>query len=194
MKKAMLLASLAALSISGNAMALLADANVDHAVIIDGLPSGSIRILALTSTPTPLGAPFGAAACSYLLRWSPNAFGAMPLGNAVPCLLNEKSNVQSFGCFFDSKRNFSTTAFAGPGDPILGTPFCAGYDQYNISHLGNVTLVLGEVADPVIGLGFPLSQPGPKPPPVPGFPVLVGSVCFDGMFPVAQSITITACV
>lgn len=195
MKKTMLLASLAAVLISGNAMALRANPNVDHRVLVAGQDAGSVRILPIGSTPHPShpDAPFGFTFCQYLMRWSASPFG--PLGNALPCVLNEQSTTTSLGCFFDKENNFSTLVFAGP-NPKMGAPasFCAGYDQFKIGYVrDHIELILSELPDPGAIVGFP--------PPVgggpfvcgkTGLPLLMGTACYPG-FMAIQSITIQDC-
>jgi hypothetical protein len=164
MKKATLLASIAVMSISGNAMALLADPLLLRPISVAGQAAGTAQILALgpglapakaLATPescpkpgascsspgvvlAPPTAPFGT--CLYRLRWYPVGGKSF-----IPCDLNEISTSTSWGCYFDQTINYATLVSAGPSS-VVPTPFCAGFDQYGISYLlGDITLVMGEI-------------------------------------------------
>jgi hypothetical protein len=190
MKKVVLLACLAMASISGNAMALVADPFLLRPISVAGQPAGVAQILALGpgiapaallppecpkpdhschthDSPIAKMAPFGT--CRYRLRWYPMG------GNSfIPCDLHEISTSTSWGCYFDQTINYATIVSAGPAGLVPST-FCAGFDQYGISHItGGITIVMGEMPfDPSARI----------------VPNLFGTAVYPSFFPFPQSIS-----
>jgi len=182
MKKAMLLASLAALCISGNAMALVAD-GTPLKVFIAAQPAGFMTIFPFGpgvggNMGSPM-APFGS--CLYHARWSSNWAPA----NSLTCTLTEVSTANSQGCSLDPKFSFPTLVTAGAttcGTFGLTPTMCSGWDNFGMPHFGTVELLLAETVRP----------PGPPVSPgIPGIPVLCGLVTFKDFFnPMPWGITI----
>jgi hypothetical protein len=159
MKKAMLLASLAATLMSGHAMALQTVPPVLRTLlvgqVIGGTPIGtavitSLGTLPLTTPLDPLADPNGS--CLYRMSWrAPTGFGT-----ATPCILREQSVPGfSFGCDADALVNLPTMVTAGPA-PFGPGFYCGGYDVNGTRYGGSpalpgsdgITLILGEAVPP----------------------------------------------
>lgn len=126
MKKALLLASLAILSLSGEAMAL--QEGVRRQVLVAGSPAGLFTVFFTVNIPLPSGA------CLYDVDWeSPYA----PAGS-VMCELAEQKVLGHTSCLANRMGNFTTTVISTQNKYKP----CLGFDQYGLFQ--PVTLILGE--------------------------------------------------
>jgi hypothetical protein len=122
MNKIMLLASLAVLSISGNAMALTEA--VARNVHVAGQPAGKFTAFYTTNIDGPAGT------CLYDVDW------ASPYGPAgsVMCQVCEQKVLGNTSCLSNRFFDFGTM--------VNSTAGCMGFDQYGIPQF--VSLTLGE--------------------------------------------------
>lgn len=123
MKKIMILASLAALAISGNAMALTE--GVPRAVIVAGEPAGVFTAFFTANVNGPSGS------CLYDVDWlSPFA----PAGS-VMCQISEQKSLGHTSCLANRLSDFPSVVNSIPAA-------CSGFDQFALPQ--DVQLVLGE--------------------------------------------------
>lgn len=132
MKKMMLFASLAAMSVSSGAMALTE--GPPRAVAVAGSPAGVASFYFNGNG----GGPFGA--CSYYMDWQ----GPLRAAGSAGCDLIEDKALGQTACL--GNRLFDVpTRLTSRGD-------CQGFDEYGL--IEDVSLVLGEslVGGPISGV------------------------------------------
>ena len=137
MKRALLLALLAILSLPGEAMALQEGAR--RQVLVAGSPAGSFTVFFTVNVPLPSGA------CLYDVDWeSPYA----PAGS-VMCEVSEQKVLGHTSCLANRMGSFTTVVISTQSTVIP----CLGFDQYGLFQ--PVTLILGEsqFAPTLNGLG-----------------------------------------
>lgn len=123
MKKSMLLAALAVLSISGGAMAITEGA--PRPISVAGFPSGIASFFFFANVDGPAGS------CNYFMDWQ-SPF--LPAGSA-PCYVNELKALGQTSCLGNRLFNVTTTVLSVPGA-------CQGFDNFGL--IENVQLVLAE--------------------------------------------------
>jgi hypothetical protein len=121
MKKMMLLASLAAVSISSGAVALTE--GPARAVVVAGQPAGFATFYANGN----LGGPAGG--CSYYMDWQ----GPLPLAGSAACLVTEHKALGATSCLGNRFIDTPTT--------LVSSRDCEGFDQYGL--VEEVSLSLG---------------------------------------------------
>jgi hypothetical protein len=124
MKKSMLLAALAVLSVSGSAMALIE--GPPHPISVAGCPSGLASFFFVGNVDGPIGV------CSYYMDWQ-SPF--IPAGSA-PCYISEQKALGQTSCLGNRLSNVTTTVMSVPN-------CCSGFDNFGLLE-PNVTLVLAE--------------------------------------------------
>ena len=122
MKKLMLFASLAAVSISSAAPALT-EGN-PRAVTVSGYPAGTVRFTYLGSLDGPTGA------CVYTQRWESPLRGSQP----ALCSVRELKMLNQTSCLYNRLANITTS--------VVSVPVCVGFSQFGLP--GHVKLVLAE--------------------------------------------------
>lgn len=132
MKKMMLFASLAAMSISSGAMAVTE--GPPRAVVVAGRPAGVASFFFNGNVGGPAGA------CSYYMDWQ----GPFPPAGSAACFVTESKALGRTSCLGNRLFDAPTTVTSVPG--------CQGFDEYGL--IENVSLVLGEslVGAPISGL------------------------------------------
>ena len=135
MKTMMLVASLAAMSVSSGAMALTE--GPPRAVAVSGSPAGVASFFLAGN----LGGPIGGA-CSYYMDWQ----GPFPPAGSAACYVAETKALGATSCLGNRFSDVPTTLTSAPG--------CQGFDQYGL--LEDVTLTLGEsfTGAPISGLAL----------------------------------------
>jgi len=121
MKKAMLLALLAAMSIPSAAMALTPG---NRAAFVSGLPAGRVFIVPFVNIDGPQ------STCEYYVDWE-GPLG--PLGGSEPCRIREQKTLLNTSCRANAMTNFATIVNSVTGQ-------CRGYDFQGIP--ANVILML----------------------------------------------------
>jgi hypothetical protein len=132
MKKIMLFASLAAMSVSTGAMALTE--GVPRAVAVAGAPAGVVSFFFDGNG----GGPFGS--CSYYMDWQ----GPNPAVGSVGCEMTEEKALGQVSCLGSRRFDVPTT--------LKSSRVCQGFDQYG--QIEDVSLVLAEnlAGGPINGL------------------------------------------
>lgn len=115
MKTAMILASLTALAISGNAMAL--NTAAPRNVLIDGVTPSGVLLISPNAKNTA-GGFFGS--CRYDAAWYALAVG---VGTAQPCQIVEQKSAGHLSCNLNR-----TTDFASPSVSAAAVT-CGGFDD-----------------------------------------------------------------
>jgi hypothetical protein len=135
MKKSMLFAALAVLSISGSAMAIVEGA--PRGISVAGCPAGVATFFFVANVDGPAGA------CRYFMDWQSPFF---PAGSA-PCFINELKSLNQTSCLLNRTRSVTTSVLSVPN-------LCAGFDEFGLPE--DVQLVLGEsfVAPSLNGLAI----------------------------------------
>jgi hypothetical protein len=123
MKKSMLLAALAVLSISGGAMAITEGA--PRPISVAGCPAGIASFFFVANVDGPAGA------CKYYMDWQ-SPF--LPAGSA-PCYVNELKALGQTSCLGNRQFNVTTAVLSTPGA-------CTGFDQFGL--IEDVQLVMSE--------------------------------------------------
>jgi len=124
MKKSMLLAAFAVLSISGSAMALIEGPG--RPISVAGCPAGIASFFFLNNVDGPT------SVCRYFMDWQ-SPF--LPAGSA-PCLVDEQKALGQTSCLGNRMINVTTTVMS-----VINA--CAGFDNYGLLE-PHVTLVLSE--------------------------------------------------
>jgi len=141
MKTAMILASLAAMAISGNALAL--NANVPGAARnahVGGEDSGQLVFVPLATISKAPSADFPYGACQYTSTWSyPSAAAPAVIGL---CKIREAKNASHLACQLNRNADFGTFASA---DKVT----CQGIDPSGA--LWQVSMALSESASGLNG-------------------------------------------
>lgn len=131
MKKMMLFASLAAMSVSTGAMALTE--GLPRKVAVAGAPAGVASFFFNGNG----GGPFGA--CSYYMDWH----GPFPAAGSAACEMIEAKAFGQTSCLGSRLSDAPTT--------LTSRRDCQGFNEYGL--IENVSLVLGEsvVRGPISG-------------------------------------------
>jgi hypothetical protein len=154
MKKAMILGLLAALTITGNTLALNTRRSRD--VVLDGVyPAGRLVFdpHAHNLAPTPR-APLGS--CLYQGAW----YSAANVGTAMSCAIVEQKQGGHLSCFDNARVDFASTA-------VAVAAHCGGFDENGDafeSGEGGVTMALAEL--PGLGLIGTVTYDGLSPEPI----------------------------
>jgi hypothetical protein len=135
MKKAMLLASLAALTITGSAAALPED-GVGRAIFVAGQPSGIASFFFAANVDGPAGF------CSYYMDWQ-SPF--LPSGSA-PCFLREQKAFGTTSCLANRLFFVTTTVTSGA--------VCQGFDNFGLIENVNLVMTENNIAPVLSGLAL----------------------------------------
>src|SRR5262245_19051836 len=130
MKKSLLVAgALAAVAVSGNALAIdVAPARALRVPGLTALPGAPSQdsLGTMTLTALGIGGPNNGY-CVYLMNWhspfNPN--------DVASCIVRERRTPVNPSCIANKGLNITTTLEAGPGAPA-GATFCAGFDNLGI--------------------------------------------------------------
>lgn len=154
MKKALILWSLAAVTIAGNSLAL--NTRRSSEVVLSGVhPAGRLVFDPhAVSLPPSASAPFGS--CVYQGAW----YAAPGVGAAMSCAIVEQKQGGHLSCLKNARVDFPTTATSGAGQ-------CGGFDENGDafeSGEGGVIMALAEL--PGLGLIGTVAYGGLSPEPI----------------------------
>ncbi len=123
MKKSMLLAALAVMSISGGAMAI--QEGLPRGISVAGQPAGIASFYFVANFNGPAGY------CSYYMDWQ----SPFPAAGSLPCYVNELKALGQTSCLGNRAFNVTTA--------VLSEPYaCQGFDNYGL--IEDVQLVMSE--------------------------------------------------
>jgi hypothetical protein len=139
LKKILLLASLAALSISSPTLALTE--GVPRAVTISGQPAGTVTFTYLGNVKGPTGS------CTYTMRWESPLRGPQP----AVCRVRELKVLGHTSCLANSLANITTS--------VVSVPICWAFDQFGLPNQVKLVLAESYTAPTLSGVAIFTSSP-----------------------------------
>jgi hypothetical protein len=138
-KKIMLSASLAAMSISSAALGLT-EGN-PRAVTVSGYPAGTVRFTYRGNVDGPTGA------CAYTQLWESPLRGAQP----ALCLVRELKMLNQTSCLYNRLFNITTS--------VISVPICWGFAQFGLPSQVKLVLAESDAAPTLRGIAVFTSSP-----------------------------------
>jgi hypothetical protein len=138
-KKIMLFASLAAMSISSAALGLT-EGN-PRAVTVSGCPAGTVRFFYLGNVDGPTGA------CAYTLRWESPLRGPLP----ASCRVRELKVLNQTSCLDNRLSNITTS--------VISVPICWAFNQLGLPSQVKLVLAESDAAPTLRGIAVFTSWP-----------------------------------
>jgi hypothetical protein len=139
LKEILLLASLAALSISSPILALTE--GDPRAVTVSGYPAGTVRFIYLGNVKGPTGS------CSYTMRWESPLLGPQP----AVCRVRELKVLGHTSCLANSLANITTS--------VISVPICWAFDQFGLPNQVKLVLAESDTAPTLRGIATFTSSP-----------------------------------
>ena len=139
MKKIVLLAALAAVSLSSPILALTE--GDPRAVTISGYPAGTVRFIYFGNVKGPTGS------CAYTMRWESPWRGPQP----AVCRVRELKVLGHTSCLANSLSNITTS--------VISVPICWAFDQFGLPNQVNLVLAESDVAPTLRGIATFTSSP-----------------------------------